>query len=374
MATVSFFYFGSLLLCFFGSFSKQTKIIEYNDGRPIVVEKGSNFCFWLIFGVLTFVSACRSGFVDTVSYRLIYEAVGTDIKVVHGDELRIEEGFRYICYLLNHISTDSQLLLILVSILVNFSVFKLIDLYSEDRWLSVLIYISTVYLVTMNIMRQYIVVAVFLLAIPLLFKKKWWLFLVIALALSTVHSTALIAAIVIVLCNGKFLNIRVFVVALAMIILSVVSSAGFLNFLESADLNDYAAMYQTIDKAGVNTLRVIVQSVPAVLAIICYYFVEKKNDMILPREYSFFMNLNVLNFASYIFSMRNNYLARVAVYFEIFSVITIPFLLTRILYKKELSLYVKIFTIVLYGIYFYFLVQSFGNASIEALTPFFIGD
>lgn len=357
------------ILSFIGRYSKGQARTVCTNKNKIVYYDGNNKIYWALFWILAGIAGFRKGFVDTNSYRNIYETVGTDFSMVTDDNLRVEKGFRFICYLLNHISKNSQLLLFVVAIFVTFSFFKFIDRYSINRWFSVTIFFLTIYLTTMNTMRQYIVVGVLLLSLPLLNKGKWWLFVLISLLLTLVHSTAIFAALAILLSRGEFLNRRMLIVIGCTIVFVFTPADSFLSMLQTANIQDYAEMYEVLNKGGVNILRLAVQVVPVILAAIYFHMYGREN---LNSEYSMFANLSVLNLIAYIFSTKSNYLARIAVYFEVFNLIMIPFFISKIIRDDQVRV-MNAIAVVLYSIYFYYVIRGFGTYSVDLLNPYFFG-
>lgn len=371
MKVLLIIYFISLLFVFLGEQNEKLVKIEIGGINSKITMKKTNMYFWMLFVFFTFISSMRSGFVDTNSYRNIYNEIGMNFSNVLSDGFRIEKGFRFICYLLNHISNNSQILLMFVSIVVNYAIFKLVKNHSEDKFLSIFLYLCTVYLTTMNTLRQYFVVGIILLCFPLLLKNRKFIFLCITFLLTTIHSSAFFAGIIFVICCDKFLNKKVIILLIFTLILAFMPAFLFTSFLNLVGVNDYADMYQSINKTGVNNIRILVQLVPVMLAIY-YYFKIKKNKKELTLKDSFFLNLNVINFVVFILATRNNYLARIAVYFELISIITIPYLLNRII-KKEQRIIFKVLVVFLYSIYFYFVIKGFGWESIRAIMPYFLG-
>ncbi len=369
MNTIIFaFIFTFFMACIGKNSFGETRTINISN-KHLICHNGSTIIYWCLCVFLACIAGFRKGFVDTNSYRNIYETVGKNFSMVFDENLRIESGFRFICFILNYITNNSQILLIVVSLFVTFAIFKFVNNYSVDRWLSVVIFFLTSFLTTMNTMRQYIVVGVLLLCIPLLLKGKWRLFLLISLLLSTIHSTAIFAGIVIALSKGKVFNKRMVIISMVILVLAFLPAEGFVGVLQAVDIQDYADMYSELGKSGINIFRLAVQAVPVLLALF-YFRIYGKDSM--GEDYSMFTNLSILNLLIYILSMQSNYIARIALYFEVFNLVTIPFFLSTII-KKGQVYYAKAIALSLYSIYFYFVVQGFGVVSINMLTPFFIG-
>ena len=369
MSTIIFAFIAVFVFCTLGRNSRGAMKSRLGNGNAIIFCAGNSQLYWGLFILLAIIAGCRRGFVDTNAYKSMYEVIGRDFSMVTGENLRIEKGFRFICYILNHISSNSQFLVIVVSVFVTFAFFKFIDQYSIDRWFSAAVFFLTMYLTTMNTMRQYIVVGALLLCIPMLSKGKWWLFLLISFVLAMIHSTAIFAAVGIILSRGRVLSKRVVIIVVFMLVLAFTPAEQFLTLLQAASVQDYADMYESLNKSGINIMRMAVQAVPVLLGVIYFHLYGKEN---LDHDYAMFANLGIINLMVYILSMKSNYLARIAIYFEMFNLIMIPFFLTRII-KKDQVVIAKGIALFLYSIYFYYAVQGFGTASINMITPFFLG-
>lgn len=369
MSTIVFAFITVFILYALGRNTNRAIQSRIINGDIINFCAGNSHLYWILCALLATIAGCRTGFVDTNAYKTMYEVIGSDFSMVTGDNLRIEKGFRFICYILNHLSSNAQFLVIVVSVFVTFAFFKFIDRYSIDRWFSAAVFFLTMYLTTMNTMRQYIVVGALLLCLPMLSKRKWWLFLLISLVLSTIHSTAIFAAVGIILCRGRVLNKRVIIVVVCACVLAFTPAEQFLTLLQAANVQDYADMYESLNKSGINILRMAVQAVPVLLGVIYFNLHGKDN---LDNDYGMFANLGIVNLMVYILSLKSNYLARIAIYFELFNLIMIPFFLTKII-KKDQVIIARGIALFLYSIYFYYAVQGFGAASIDMITPFFLG-
>lgn len=322
----------------------------------------------IAFIAMIVVHCCRIGFVDTVTYMNIYRNIGANKAFVFNGDLRVEIGFRLLCYVLNFITDDPRILLVFVAAVVIIPFYRMIKKYSDNEGLSTMLFLCTIFLYTMNTMRQYIVVGIFVMAYPLLREKKWVRYAFVVFFASAFHTSAIIAGIMLALCSGAVFNKRIKLLTVAMLIVAFLPTQEFLMILDSS-IGDYGDVYDILNKGGVNILRVLVQAVPVLLAFL-YMNMNKMKEKDLPNDIAFFTNMNIISLLIYISALRSNYIARFALYFDFASIITIPYFLSRIIRKEDVSI-AYLITSGFYAAYFFFAAQGFGD-SIEMLRPFFM--
>ncbi|WP_165835589.1 EpsG family protein [Ruminiclostridium sufflavum] len=115
------------------------------------------------------------------------------------DNINYEWGFTALCKLLNYISPEPQLLIIVSSLLIFPPVGMFIYKSSEDVVLSTYIFISlNIFSMNMNVMRQSIAVGIILLGLEYLKKNKYLFFIAFVLFASIFHQSAIICLIMIV--------------------------------------------------------------------------------------------------------------------------------------------------------------------------------
>jgi hypothetical protein len=100
-------------------------------------------------------------------------------------------------YILNAISKSIDdsfyVFQIIHAIIINTIIFWFIKKYSENKWLSLLLYFFFNYLYfNMEVLRESLAIVVFLLAVPLLLKRKWIPYFLICFIASSFHSSAYI--------------------------------------------------------------------------------------------------------------------------------------------------------------------------------------
>ena len=139
-------------------------------------------------------------------------------------------------------------------------------------------------------------------------------------------------------------------------------SSTFIKVFDSA-MNDsqYAIGYQENKKTddGVNIITIVVQSVPLIIAFLSR---EKLKDKYTPII-KICINMNILSICTYTISklVRSGILiGRLPIYFNVYSLILMPWVLKNSFEKKERRL-VTFIMIICYLIYFYYQMEIAWN-------------
>ena len=92
-------------------------------------------------------------------------------------------------------TNEARVIIFLNSLVINFGILRFIYQNSSDIFLSVYLYITLYYFcVTLNIQRQFLSIAVFLIAISFLEKRKNMAFVILILIASSIHSVGIFIA------------------------------------------------------------------------------------------------------------------------------------------------------------------------------------
>jgi capsular polysaccharide biosynthesis protein len=154
-------------------------IFEIIFGLLLSVNKKENskkIFIIITFVILTIVAGIRTKDVgtDTEQYYRAYKRIGTYTSINSAFNERYEKGFVILCYGLNKISSDPQILIFITSAFINFCVLRFIYRNSNNLVYSVYLYITlNFYFSYMNIMRQAVAIGFLLLAFENLKSKKY---------------------------------------------------------------------------------------------------------------------------------------------------------------------------------------------------------
>lgn len=291
----------------------------------------------MCFAALTLIAAVRSANVgvDTGQFTIAYTLIGMTPWEDLGSTFRYEWGFLILCKLLNYVSSDPQLLLVVSSLIINVPVGIFIYRNSPRVELSIFLYVAlTLFTMNMNIMREAMAVSIVLIAFEMLKKGYDIWFLVLVGAATGFHQTAPFLLILWPLWRIDF-NRRSFLVycVLALIL-----------FFFSHQVSDLLAALLGRDEiyrdeyTGSNYFGALLKALLAVFvsAIVLNYFrVGKKRGLELSRAESFYCHMLMLWVLFSILGMQIQIFSRLCMYFNIFAVVGIACALRFIESKGE---------------------------------------
>lgn len=315
--------------------------------RKIESKYGKISWFFLFFviAILVVVSAIRSGIGDTGMYRHLYELVDQSY-ISDGYEV----GFIYFIRFLKVFSKESQLLIIVTSIIINMLNVITIYRYTKDSYfeLGIFLYITSgYYIVTMNGIRQSLAASILFFATTLIFKKKYKTYFLIVLLMSTIHNSALIMIplyfIVRLTPWERMTNIIFVLTAIGLIFYEPLLNLA-MKFLGNTRYEQYAEF----DEGGANLIRIAVFAVPVLLAYLKRNIIKEKW-----KYGNIFVNMNIICFIVMLFSAYNWIFARFTIYFQLYSFILIPYIIANCLDGKERRLF-YFMLLILYFVFFYY--------------------
>lgn len=344
-----------LLLIIFGEIAiyNEKKI---NDSETLyLVYSGAIFSFF---------SAFRSPMVgtDTQQYINIFNHAGkqTIERILFGHQ-GVDRGYLLINKFFYNINSHDQFILILSAIFVNFGIMYFIKKRSSNPPFSVYLYMTLYFFATsLNIMRQFIVIAIFAFAIEALKKNKNVIYILLIIFASTIHSTAILLLPFIFLYKIKPSSKNMIIISIASIIFTLV-------FLRnpSAILSLFGQfnVYQ-----GTNFLEarqigpsVIIQIFKLILFLFSTYLLRNKNDYFFSEERRDLFVDSIMVFLGvifYIIGLKISILIRITYYFDIFLIFLIPTLIKVSIKEKRLA---KIIIYSLMFVYYIYMLQSGGG-------------
>ena len=351
----------SIVMIFLISTTKKTIVIK---NKKIKKQYYNPILIFLYIFPLTYVAACRDKFWDTSDYRLMYMAVGESIENIFNNITgHVEKGYLFYTMILNKISRDSQLLIAVSSTFILFSICYFLYKESINVPISFLIFSSTMWMSTMNGLRQYMVIA----ALCLIWikwtkgkqhKRKDLIFILALLLLTTFHKSILICIPMFLWARGKLLNKKILlciICAILMVLIPPVYNLFFKFLLEGTEYKNY------IDtNATMGILRFIISSFPIFLIWLYYCINLKVENNILDKKNIWMMNLSCLGFAFNILALKMVYFARIGIYFSIFDLIVIPYCIEKC-FTKESKKIIFILLFIFYMYFFYVQLGAYGS-------------
>lgn len=328
------------------SFSLLIQIIEKENKKLLKYI----LIFFLITSIV-FIAGTQINVGDTPVYRWMFNDI-----IQKGDTLRYDYdgGFTFFMKILTLISHDPQILIFACSLIIGGLNILYFLRYSYLLDLEIFLYITTgYYIVTMNGLRQCLAAAILIWFTDLIHKRKFMLYSIVIILLSFIHQSVLIMIplyfIIILKPWSKKIFIIILFVFCGIFLFENLLPVLFL-FLEGTNYTQYENYMKDAD-AGANVMRVLIATVPLVLAYIKRNFLQEKWE----RSY-IYINTALLNFIFYLYATFNWIFARFAIYFQIYNIVLIAFLVKSAFPKKERR--ILYFLLIIFYLLFFWLEYS----------------
>ena len=237
--------------------------------------------------------------------------------------------------------------------------------YSSSYILSLFLFLaSTDYISWMyNGIRQFMAVTIIFAATSLMLRKKYVPLILVILFASLFHQSALLMIPIVLIAQGRAWNTRtlLFIAAAVVAVLFVDRFTDFLDTaLEETQYANVVSDYTSWNDDGTNPIRVLVYSVPAILA-----FVGRKRIMYEDnRLINLCANFSLITAGLYLVSMVTSgiFLGRIPIYTSLYSYILLPWEIES-LFTRESRVLMYVAMIAGYlGLYYYQMHITWGLA------------
>ena len=301
----------------------------------------------------------RSWFGDTETYRKTFLAMPSSLGQL-GEYLTAntkDQGFSVFSILLKTVIGNSDLLyfgiIAAIQVVCMVAVFRK---YSPNYWVSIFLFImSTDYLSWMqNGMRQFLAVTLIFAGFTLLLEKRYVLLSLLILLASTIHGSALMMLPIVFIVQGKALNKKtVFTVLLMLVIvLSIDKFTPFLGeLLADTQYNDMLGNEIWAVDDGTNILRVLVYSVPALMAIVGKKYLDHANDPVM----NICANCSLITMGLYLIASVSSgiYIGRLPIYTTLMGYMLVPWLIQK-MFTPQSARAVNLAMVGAYFVFFYY--------------------
>lgn len=309
--------------------------------------------FFFIVGVVIFayVTGQRFAFGDTLSYMSSFENANTTVPdVLSNFQFGKEHLFLLIkVFIKQYISVEPRVFIEIISFITIVPLLYFYFNYSGDLKFAFLLFVlSGCWEHSMNGLRQYLACAIMLMALSLLYKRKWYLYIPIAILAAQIHTSAYIFIVVYFIANkpawGKFTK-ALLIIGLFLLVTYPVTGSFMNNlFVESTD---YGSKYNIVEFSNnINMFRLAVMSVPVVVS-----FINRKNMIGKYKYYDIVFNMSLLCAMCTLIGMFSAVYARLNLYFEVFNVMLLVWNINDMV-KQEKYKWIKSVCIVCFIAYF----------------------
>lgn len=270
-----------------------------------------------------------------------------------------DKGFYFFSSLIKIIiGNNVTLYLTILAAIQGISILSIFRKYSGNYMVSVFLFIaSTDYFSWMfNGIRQFTAVTIVFAATALMLNKRYKTLLVVILLAATIHQTALLMIPMVLIAQGKAWNKKT-LFFIVMAIIGVLFVERFTSFLDVAlaetQYKNVVSDWQSWEDDGTNILRVLVYSVPTILALIGKKRIKhEENKMI-----HFMTNMSIISTSLYVVSMFTSgiFIGRLPIYASLYGYILLPWEIEHIFTKESR----KIVYVLMGGFYLMFYYYQF---------------
>ncbi len=295
-----------------------------------VYEKKDNFFFFFIVLVFVMFAGLRRYYNDTGTYInnyeqiRVYDSLSTTVFTGLNWNLSSCPGFAIIERVMRYYHLSSQSFIMLFSAFTIVIYMWFIKKYTCDIFLSVYYFITMdMFIFAMAALRQCAAIALCLIGIDFFLKRKYFWFIIFVLFGISVHEYAFVFFAIPLLMFKPWSN-KTFYFIGSFILFSFVMRQFLGDITDFAISINGAYEKNEFSGSGVNIFRILVSWIPIVFS----YFVKDKFSIEKKSE-NLIINLSMLNATIMLLGLFGtaNYFARLANYFLIFQVISLPIIL-----------------------------------------------
>ena len=240
----------------------------------------------------------------------------------------LEIGFKVIDYICLFFTQEPYLLFVVTSLIILAIIFEVIYKKSSNKLLSIIIFFLCGYFFgTLNLIRQYIAMALVLLGYQFLMdknqKKAYIGFVICAILAFFMHSSSIVCFIMLFLTQKNICNIKI---VLPLSILILILNQNIMTILTPIIKNTRFKVYLTgtYAQSELSVLQIVENLLVYVWMSIIYYFQKKKN-MEIKKEEITLLNIQGISFLLTVAGVIHSQFMRIAIYFGIFQILSIPY-------------------------------------------------
>ncbi len=365
MTLVYFIYGLTMIFTFCGNVNSLSPDYRHLDGD----HRKQKYYLTFLWAVFTVILGCRVGFVDTHTYKLMAERIGSSFGNLSNPELAVvETGFNIFMIISNKIFPDTQFFVFLTTAITFACVFVWIYRKSTDKMFSFFLFMTLYMFTYINGIRQAMVAGVFVLLFDKWKDNKWWL-IGTCLALSTFHNSALLLIPLCLCINGKVFNWKIKVLGLFSLLCLFVP--GSVQWLLDMFLTERYTETLDVNTGGASVIRFLLNAVPLVLALVYYQFMTSRGKKLTQSD-MMMINILLVDFAIGICSLRSAYFARMSIYFSLFPIIYVPYILRKIIARNS-YVFAYLLAIVVYSVFFIYQAITYSHYGyLREFTIFFL--
>lgn len=347
-----------ILICTALAFVVDSRSHGYESVEQTISRDGqSKFVYYLILVIVILFSGLRTTYNDTTTYMYGFTLIPVN-------DLRLTTIFEayggftlYQQLIKRFVSDDPQALIVISAVILNVLFIAFIKRHSATFGASIFLYLIGNYVFGMAGLKQALAMAVSLYAIENMMENKYvkaglWLLLAM-----TFHPYIICIAVLPFLRRAPWSKSTILIIfsAIVMIanienLLSIISSFG----------KDYTI--EELTSNSVNPFRVLVETIPVVIAFTYRKRIAAENDQWLNLG----VNMRILSFTFIAAGLFVNpiYFARIGTYFSVLNAISIPIMLLIAFGRTRDGLVLRLGYYGIFAFYFLLDITKLGSISI----------
>lgn len=355
-----------LILVWVGIVAFFAKRVQVN--KKILVEGVEEervtwlFAFIAFLPVILIATFRPLDFGDSGVYEMKFLRAPTSFEGIpdYLDSQTKDRGFYlFLCLIKILITKDPRIFFLILASIQGIIILSFYRLYSTDFSYSFFLFIASADYISwmFNGARQFTAAIIIIAAAQLLIKKKYVPLILIILFASTFHQSALMMLPMIFIVQGEAFNKKT-LFFIALVILAILFVGNFTSFLdESLQETQYSNVvkeYTAFGDNGTHPLRVLVYSVPTLIAIYGRKKLREQNSRLL----NICINMSLISTGLYAVSMFTSglFLGRLPLYFSLYNYILLPWEI-KLIFNENTQKTLNLAAIVFYLAFYVFQVH-----------------
>ena len=297
---------------------------------------------------------------DTYAYKAAFEAMPAAVSEwgSYLADLEKDKGFSVLSLIIKLIFRNRWHIYFLVLAVIQMSCLAFVlRKFSCNFWMSIFLFVaSTDYMSWMyNGIRQFTAVTVIFAATAFIVKKKFVPAVLLILLAATFHQSALLMLPVIFIIQGRAMN-KTTVICVLLAVAALIFADQFTDLLDTlmsdTQYENVVSDWESWDDDGMNPIRVLVYSVPTILAVVGFRTIRQENDPVI----NLCVNAGMITTALGIIAMGTSgiFMGRLPIYTSLYSnCILLPWEIENLFEERTVNI-VKAAAVVCYCAFFYY--------------------
>ena len=322
-----------LILGWIGLVALVTPMLRVMRTESVLGQRELRYHPWYAVAVVVpviLMAATRGYIADTGMYLRGFEDMPKTLSGIpaYMSTVQKDRGFYFLSAVIKLLVGGNSVLYLFVIAALQCVILALVyRKYSTHYLLSIFLFLaSTDYISWMfNGIRQFTAVVLIFAATKFILNKQWLPTVLLILLASTMHQSALLMLLIVLVVQGRAWNVKTLCFLLA-ILLSVLYVELFTTLLDAAmQETQYESMVTDWNEwgdDGTNEMRVLVYSAPAVLSLLGLRYIRAANDPLI----DLCANMSIVSMGLYIISMFTSgiFMGRLPIYASLYNYILLP--------------------------------------------------